>query len=88
MLKPIILPPTFNKINESEHQNLELGILTHTFHKFWYKHIFPGHKHKYMEKFTEKVLFDAYLRKAITKTPINSTQPGQNTTEEQSRSSP
>jgi len=28
-----------NKINKCAHQKLELGIFTHTFHKFWYKHV-------------------------------------------------
>ena len=29
-----------NKINKWEYQNLELGHLTHTFHKFWYRYVF------------------------------------------------
>ena len=43
-----------NKINKCAHQNLELGIFTHTFHKFWYKHVLQVTNIKCIEKFTER----------------------------------
>ena len=43
---------------------------------------FAGHKYKYIKRIHQKALSDAHLRKGITKTPINSTQPGQSTIEE------
>jgi hypothetical protein len=48
---------------------------------------FVGHKHKYMEKFTERCFPNANLRKGTRDTPIKSIQPGENPMGKQSWSS-
>jgi hypothetical protein len=52
------------------------------------EHYFVGHKHKYMEKFTERRFPNADLHKGTREMNIKSIQPGQNPTGKQSWSSP
>ena len=40
-----------NKINKYKLQNLELGIITHIFHKFWCTYVLQVTNMKYMTKY-------------------------------------